>query len=144
MSLDRDQSSGLSVIIRARDEERWIGHSIQSVLDFVSFPEIIIINNGSSDRTVEIAKHFQADPELVTNRAYTDIKILDIDEYTPGSAINLGASEASNDFIMVLSSHCVLKKFSFCSKGLPLGTGPFPESANGAPQNWALRRSFAL
>ena len=113
MSLDKDQSSGLSVIIRARNEERWIGHSIQSVLDFVSFPEIIIINNGSTDRTVEIAKHFQADPELVTNRAYTEIKILEIDEYTPGKAINLGASQASNDFIMVLSSHCVLKKFSF-------------------------------
>ena len=113
MSLNKEQSSGLSVIMRARNEERWIGHSIQSVLDFVSFPEIIVINNGSTDRTVEIAKHFQSDPELVTNRAYTNIKIIDIEEYTPGKALNFGAKQATNEYLMVLSSHCVLKEFNF-------------------------------
>jgi rhamnosyltransferase len=113
MNPEQEESTGLSVIIRARNEERWIGHSIQSVLDFVDYPEIIVINNNSTDRTLEIAKHFQKDPELVTNRAYTDIKIIDIEKYTPGKAINYGTQQASNDYLMVLSSHCILKKFNF-------------------------------
>ena len=36
----------LSVIIRAKNEERWIGHTIQSVLDFFPGSEIIIIDNN--------------------------------------------------------------------------------------------------
>ena len=31
----------ISIIIRTKNEERWIGHSIQSVIDFFSNPEII-------------------------------------------------------------------------------------------------------
>ena len=103
----------LSVIIRARNEERWIGHTIQSVLDFISFPEIIVINNKSNDRTLEIAKNFKSDPELITNSAYTEIKIVDIDEYSPGKAINYGANLASNDYVLLISGHCVLKEFEF-------------------------------
>ena len=103
----------LSVIIRARNEERWIGHTIQSVLDFISFPEIIVINNKSNDRTVEIAKNFQSDPELVINSAYTEIKIVDIDEYSPGKAINYGTNLASHEYVLLISGHCVLKEFKF-------------------------------
>ena len=34
-------SDKISVIIRSRNEDRWIGHAIQSVLDFIYKPEII-------------------------------------------------------------------------------------------------------
>ena len=34
-----------SVVIRSRNEEAWIGHAIQSVLDHLERPEIIIIDN---------------------------------------------------------------------------------------------------
>ena len=33
----------VSVIIRNKNEERWIGHAIQSVVDFIDSPEIIIV-----------------------------------------------------------------------------------------------------
>ena len=36
---------GVSIIIRTKNEEQWIGHTIQSVLDHFEHPEIIIINN---------------------------------------------------------------------------------------------------
>lgn len=110
---ENSENNKLSVIIRARNEERWIGHTIQSILDFVSYPEIIVINNQSSDRTVEIAKHFQSDPELVTNRAYTEIRIVDIEGYTPGKAINYGAELASHEYVLLISGHCVLREFQF-------------------------------
>ena len=36
----------LSVLIRCRNEERWIGHSIQSVIDTFENPEIVVVDNG--------------------------------------------------------------------------------------------------
>ena len=48
----------ISVIIRTRNEERWIGHVIQSVIDSLDKPEIIIVDNKSNDKTLEIVKHF--------------------------------------------------------------------------------------
>ena len=35
----------ISVVIRTRNEERWIGHVIQSVIDHLDKPEIIIVDN---------------------------------------------------------------------------------------------------
>ena len=56
--------SNVSVIIRTKNEERWVGHTIQSVLDFIFRPEIIIVDNDSEDETLNIVRHFQHDPEL--------------------------------------------------------------------------------
>ena len=35
----------VSVVIRTLNEEQWIGHTIQSVLDFIPNPEIIIVGH---------------------------------------------------------------------------------------------------
>ncbi len=100
----------ISVIIRVRNEESWVGHTIQSVLENFYKPEIIIINNNSKDRSIEIIESFIADPELKSDSPdYTDIKIIDIEKYTPGKAINLAASKASNKYLLIISAHCVLK-----------------------------------
>ena len=48
----------ISVIIRNRNEERWIGHAIQSILDRLYKPEIIIIDNKSTDKTLDIVKKY--------------------------------------------------------------------------------------
>jgi glycosyltransferase involved in cell wall biosynthesis len=101
-----------SVIIRCKNEERWIGHTIQSVIDLVPNNEIIIVDNGSNDRSLEIVKSFRKDPDLKGNdEYYADVKIVNIDSYTPGAALNLGVQEANYENILIISSHCVLKKF---------------------------------
>ena len=104
----------ISVIIRTKNEQDWIGHAIQSVLDFIHKPEIIIVDNMSSDETINITKHFQKDPNLndVNNPSYTKIKICEIKNYTPGRALNLGVQNSSNDYLLILSSHCVLKNIN--------------------------------
>lgn len=105
-------TSKYSVIIRCRNEERWIGHAIQSVLDFIPENEIIIVDNNSEDKSVEIAKSFRKDPDLNGNSEhYTDVKILNISSYSPGAALNLGVENATHENILILSSHCVIKKF---------------------------------
>lgn len=101
----------ISVIVRAKNEERWIGHCLQSVLDQIEYPEIIIVDNLSNDETIPIVKTFQHDPSLNDSKSYTSTKIIQIDDYSPGRAINAGVREATGDFILVISSHCVLKYF---------------------------------
>ena len=68
--------SDFSVVIRTKNEERWIGYAIQSVLDHLIKPEIIIVDNNSTDKTVEIVKFFSENPSLnnvenVPIRAFT-------------------------------------------------------------------------
>jgi len=47
-----DKENGISAFIRLKDEEDWIRHSILSIKDFAD--EIIIGDNGSEDKSVEI------------------------------------------------------------------------------------------
>ena len=103
----------ISVIIRTRNEERWIGHAIQSILDNLNKPEIIIIDNNSTDETLSVVRYFMQDPKLESkNTNYTNIKIFKIDFYTPGEALNFGVSKCSNDNIMIMSAHCTLNKIN--------------------------------
>ena len=49
----------VSVIIRCRNEERWIGHSIQSIIDFFdNDSEIVIVDNNSNDKSKNIISLF--------------------------------------------------------------------------------------
>ena len=64
MTLDNLKPENLSVIIRNRNEERWIGHCIQSVIDLVMKPEIIIVDNNSNDDSIGIVRNFMQDPML--------------------------------------------------------------------------------
>lgn len=105
-----------SVVIRTKNEDRWIGHAIQSIIDHIPNNEIIIVDNNSEDKTLSIASYFQRDPhynDLDSN--YTNLKILNISEYTPGRALNLGVDNATFENVLIMSSHCVLKQIDLKS-----------------------------
>lgn len=93
--------SKVSVIIRCRNEERWVGHAIQSALDFFKNPEVIVLDNKSQDDSKLIVRQFSS---------FDNVRLLDVDDYTPGRALNIGAKEAKNDIVLFLSAHCVLTK----------------------------------
>ena len=105
--------SNFTIVIRVKNEERWIGYAIQSVLDHLIKPEIVIVDNNSNDKTIDIIKFFVENPNL-NNEAnnYSKIKIVNITNYSPGRALNLGVKNASKKYIMILSAHCILKKFN--------------------------------
>jgi len=104
----------VSVVMRCRNEARWIGHSIQSVIDTFDNPEIIIVDNNSTDESMSIVNMFKKDKSLKDNTgSYADIKIYNIDGYSPGKSLNYGVTKCSNDYILVLSAHCVLDKVNF-------------------------------
>ncbi len=86
----------VSVIIRTKDEERWITQCLnvlfsQNYSDF----EVIIVDNESSDKTIEKAKQFNIR------------KILTCKDYLPGKALNIGIKEAKGEYIVCLSGHCL-------------------------------------
>ena len=88
----------ISIIIRTKNEEKWIGHCL-AMLEKQSFTdhEVILVDNESTDHTVEIAKRYKLE------------KIVNIGEFRPGNAINEGIRVSSGDYIVCISAHCVPK-----------------------------------
>lgn len=87
----------ISIIIRTKNEERWISRCLrklktQTVQNF----EIILVDNMSTDNTVEKAKGI-----------FSEIKIINIEEFLPGLAINRGIEASKGDLIAILSAHCI-------------------------------------
>jgi glycosyltransferase involved in cell wall biosynthesis len=86
----------ISVIIRCRNEEEHIGLTIQSVIDHFENPEIIIIDNQSTDESMKVVSLFDRH----------DIRKYSLNgNYTPGKALNFGVEKANNDTILILSAH---------------------------------------
>ena len=85
-----------SIIIRTKNEEDWIGHCLEAIINqsYKNY-EIIIVDNQSSDNTVEIAKSFSVK------------KIVSIKQYLPGKSLNAGIRVADGDYLVFISSHCV-------------------------------------
>ena len=91
----------VSVIIRNYNEHQYIGFAIQSVLDFIPNAEIIVIDDHSTDDSLVVVK-------LFNNRS--DIKVITIDDYSPGKAINLGVKNSKYNTILILSAHSQITK----------------------------------
>jgi len=86
----------ISVIIRNKNEAEVL-ESILTVLSTVyadDIDEIIVVDNNSTDKSVEVAKKYNC-------------KIVNIKQFTYGKAINLGIEHAKNNLVLLLSSHAV-------------------------------------
>lgn len=86
----------VSIIIRARNEEKWISSCLSGVFrqEFTDF-EVILVDNYSTDRTVHKAKSFPIKA------------ILTIEQFFPGKALNLGIRHSKGSYIVSLSAHCI-------------------------------------
>jgi len=87
-----------SIIVRTKNEERWIAQCL-SAIEKQSYKnrEIILVDNDSSDKTVQIASNFD-----VKHVNYTSE-----DGFKPGRAINLGIEASDGEFIVIISGHCI-------------------------------------
>ena len=95
-TIQEDSMDNLSIIIRNKNEADFIGFAIQSCLDFFNKPEIIIINNNSSDDSMDIVQNFNNRTKIITHNTK---------KYMPGASINKGVELASRDYILILSGH---------------------------------------
>jgi glycosyltransferase involved in cell wall biosynthesis len=94
----------ISIIIRNKNEADFIGFAIQSCLDFFNKPEIIIVNNNSTDDSMDVVQNFN-------NR--TKIIVKNINNYMPGESINEGVKLATKKYILVLSGHTQIIQMDF-------------------------------
>lgn len=87
----------ISVIIRTKNEERWMRPCLEGVLNQrVDQPvEVVLVDNASTDRTVERAL-----------AVCPDLKLVEISDFLPGLALNEGIRAASGDYFVCLSAHC--------------------------------------
>jgi glycosyltransferase involved in cell wall biosynthesis len=86
----------ISIIIPTYNAEQYVADAIQSALDQTVKPhEVIVINDGSTDRSLEVIKSF-------------DIKIIDQTNRGLSSARNSGIAMATGDYILPLDSDDML------------------------------------
>ncbi len=96
MSSLRLKMPKVSIIIRTKNEGKWITPCLKAVFaqDFLDF-EVIIVDNQSTDHTIEKAKNF-------------NVKVIPFeDSYLPGRCLNHGIRASSGEFIVCLSGHCI-------------------------------------
>jgi glycosyltransferase involved in cell wall biosynthesis len=87
----------ISIIIRTHNEEKWIGECLRGLLtQTIDDFEVIIVDNLSTDKTVEKAKN-----------TYPDLDVVQVDDYLPGLALNKGIRASSGTFFVCLSAHCI-------------------------------------
>ncbi|MEW6500656.1 MAG: glycosyltransferase, partial [Thermodesulfobacteriota bacterium] len=86
----------ISLIIRTKNEERWIASCLKGVFaqDYQDF-EVIVVDNESTDATLAKVEQFPVK------------KVVHCTEYLPGKSLNIGIAEASGEFIVCLSGHCI-------------------------------------
>lgn len=85
----------VSIIIRTKNEERWILSCLEKIYSqTIKNIEVIIVDNFSKDKTIEKIKRFP-------------VKIIKIKKFLPGQAINLGIEKSSGEIIVCLSAHCL-------------------------------------
>lgn len=89
-------NSRISVVIRNKNE----AEALEKVLHILNklyssdLQEIIIVDNNSSDNSIEVAKRYGC-------------KIVNISNFTYGRATNYGMEASGSDYVLLLSSHAI-------------------------------------
>jgi rhamnosyltransferase len=96
-----------SVIVRARNEEAGIGRALASLRRQTVEPEIIVVDSGSTDGTLDIA------------RTMCD-RLIEIPaaSFSYGRALNIGAEAAQANVHFALSAHCEATRVDWVQRTL--------------------------
>ena len=84
----------VSVVIRAKDEGESIGRTLDLLARQSREHEVVLVDSGSTDATVEIAR----------GRG-VDVIEIPAEEFTYGGALNTGCAAASGEILVALSAH---------------------------------------
>lgn len=85
-----------SIVIRAFNEEKHLPRLLEGIRQqTIQDVQIILVDSGSTDSTVEIAQHSGA-----------DIVSIDPQEFSFGRSLNRGIQAAAADLVVIVSAHC--------------------------------------
>lgn len=92
-------NSLISIVIRTYNEERYLEELLQAIhsqnVGDLRY-EVILVDSGSTDKTLEIARNF--------NCRIVNIKK---SEFSFGRSLNIGCAAAQGDYLVFISGHCV-------------------------------------
>ncbi len=88
----------VSVIIPVHNEERWIAACLESILNVDNYPskEVIVVDDGSTDRTSDILKLFPV--TVIRNEKPVG----------PSSTRNIGVRQARGEIVVFIDAHCIV------------------------------------
>ena len=101
------ESSEVTVIVRAKNEAPQIEQCLLGLRAQTVPVEIVVVDSGSTDNTVEIAARY-AD----------QLARLGAEQFSFGRSLNHGASVASGDIHFALSAHCVPERGDWIARAL--------------------------
>ncbi|WP_375202123.1 glycosyltransferase family 2 protein [Hyphococcus sp.] len=88
-----------SIVFRSLNEEKWLGEALaachRQIAEGVDI-ELVLVDSGSTDRTVEIAE--------AAGCRVVHIKKAD---FTFGRSLNYGCEAATGDYLIFISAHCI-------------------------------------
>jgi rhamnosyltransferase len=123
-----------SVIVRARDKADTIERTFRALRRQTLDPEIVVVDSGSRDATLRIAKRF------------CDVLVeVPPEEFTYGRALNLGAEHASAPVHFALSAHSVPRTDDWVERAVRHYDDPCVAATAGArflPGGEPLTRPF--
>lgn len=152
-----DQAPGISIVAPAFNEEVIVSESVKSFLnlDYPKF-EVVIVNDGSSDKTLDILKK---EFELVevpyyyvykvyckqvktiyrsSNRKFSKLIVVDkINGGTKADAMNAGVNIAKYDYFINTDVDCILAEDTLSKIILPVLDSDIPVIAVGATMRMA-------
>lgn len=89
----------VSVVIRTLNEERYLPELLQSIKNQESdlFDiEVVIVDSGSTDKTLNIAQQFDS-----------RITYINKSDFTFGRSLNIGCDFANGKYLVFISGHCI-------------------------------------
>lgn len=112
----------VSVLVPAYNEEICIEKTLTSCIH-QTYPnlEIIVINDGSTDKTLNVVDNFKKKYESYLNYRNIDLRIIDQKNQGKAKALNNGKKQARGEFIVTidadsyLNSHAIEKIISYFS-----------------------------
>ena len=89
----------ISIIIRTLNEDKYLEKLLisigkQKINGFKS--EVVIVDSGSTDRTLQIAKKYKARVTFIKKK-----------NFTFGRSLNVGCNFANGEYFVFISGHCI-------------------------------------
>jgi rhamnosyltransferase len=123
----------VTAVIRAKDKADTIGDAIASLTRQTTPVEVVVVDSGSEDQTLEIASRMGAKIVTISSASFSY-----------GGAINTGVAASSAEYLLILSAHAVLPSDRWLEVALQHFGDSLVAGVNGAVANSRAKRNRAL
>jgi|GEM_PF-313982 len=147
MEVSEDDLPGVSVIVPVRNEAAYIEKNLEGIL-FQEYPkdrfEIIVIDDESTDNTLEIIKKFENHPNLKVLEMRTEKNKEGIHSQFKKGAIEAGILHAKFHSIIATDGDCVHRKYWLKSMAAGLRNNVYITGPVKLSGNESLRDTFQV